>query len=459
MLYNCIKHPPTMDNSFVIIDGYVDNLNDMDNLNNDMFRTTAELYENPMFKTQYLVPSAIAIQQNKTDTNTDILRNTINYQILSTEIIIILINMLYFGGLSIGLLFQTDILFGVLIYIFGFLLQTKYLDSSYDMFITMERMRALDRYIIIFLEVIVAMFINTKYVMIPLNVIQAPQIMNIILNLQFVKVRIEKIYDYLQKISDIIVNNLVAKTLSIIFAKCLKNSDNLANNLADIGNITDMTKSISIKVVNTKIEPKDIAPFMTKFNYKLSIHFLSTFLVASGLQYFEQDGATFYTVLFRNYYFRQLYLNDINTNKRILNDILDTRDYSKIIDPYFLNVIIQLYAESGKNDNTSIVEKINEILGIFLDGFFQIMTLWSICSISGSVLMGNLCNTIFIWDNKKKIIMNAICSVILYFVFYSDHLLSLILLKISLFILNTKITYDIIKKIYKDLSQPKIKQN
>jgi hypothetical protein len=401
-----------------------------------------EYYENPLFISQYL----------KSNDNDDKII-LINKYCLGIEAIIIFIflctyhyikqDVTYDGlyNFNLIILFQLDMLFGIITYIIYFFKLEKYY--------VCHRNNTLERYIYIFFNFAVfgVIYILCDYykIIFILHILtQSPQIILWVLNIKIMKILIQNMCHYLRKIINVVAVSEITKILNIIIRRSLYTSRDKPD-----------------YVVKIIIRKEDIFPFIENFNYDLSLHFLLAFVIASLLQYFETDGATIYTIIFRNYYFKQLYIHDNTNYKKQVHKIIKNKEYSKILDPYFLNMMIRLYINSNIEKKISITKQVKLILHVITNNLTQIMILWSICSLTNCIIFGIIFNILFTinFDMSKStiinIITNIVCMPLLLLLLPKDYLLSLFCLKIIVFMSQTNAVNEIINCLKKDINNKK----
>ena len=199
---------------------------------------------------------------------------------------------------------------------------------------------------------------------------------------------------------------------------------------------------------------KDFNLVIRNFNQNTIINFLCSFFVASILHYFEAGGVKVYTMLFRQYYFNEYFggvRNNDSEDKIFFNKILTNKDWNKLFDPYTLNKLINYYINTDSQDKNVITKYIDQIVFIFKHLYLQFIACWIILGLNIFNGAGILTNLFFINGNKIK----KILSIVLIFIFYviniyhSDALLLLIICNLTLFCIVNKITFSIIKDIYK----------
>jgi len=122
-----------------------------------------------------------------------------------------------------------------------------------------------------------------------------------------------------------------------------------------------MSKAINrISKVYLHRDPKLTGGELVNFLPEISVHRLLTFcsasFIATLLFYFELDGLKFYTILVRQYYFRE-YLNlskderKKGSHRDYVFDIIEKRDWIRFTDPYTLNRLLKLYLELNRSVN------------------------------------------------------------------------------------------------------------
>ena len=99
------------------------------------------------------------------------------------------------------------------------------------------------------------------------------------------------------------------------------------------------------------------------------------------------------TTTIRQYYFRN---KNITNNENDIRIMINNKDWIKLLDPYTLNCIIQLYMKSNNNDNY-IVNLINNVRYSFFKSCEKIMICWTVKTLLNNYGYGGiLFNYVFI---------------------------------------------------------------
>lgn len=124
--------------------------------------------------------------------------------------------------------------------------------------------------------------------------------------------------------------------------------------------VSQAINKVSIKYLSSdpNISGRELMQTLPLIHVSQLLSFVCASAIALVLFYFELDGVKFYTILIRQYYFRE-YL-DINRKKRrrqrannheYICDIIQKREWSKFTDPYTLNRLLKLYLEINSREN------------------------------------------------------------------------------------------------------------
>jgi len=196
--------------------------------------------------------------------------------------------------------------------------------------------------------------------------------------------------------------------------------------------------------------PDEFIKYLEKFTYTRIISFVSSFLVAALLHYLESGGTTIYTALLRQYYFREyMFQNEKRegNTKKYLTNLLKTRRWDKITDPYTLNRILQLYVDLADSDQDNIfltqMLKISNHLGI---SFAKMMTAWSIMALVPFPGSGSLSYLLFC-ENSLHLALIALFTALSQV--SHEQILMLMLCELTYLAINNPLARDIAKEINK----------
>lgn len=192
------------------------------------------------------------------------------------------------------------------------------------------------------------------------------------------------------------------------------------------------------------IKKDEFKNYVKKLSIPNFINFTLSFIYVTILHYLERNGKTFYTIIFRQYYFKQIFIQD----KSYIIDLMKNKNWVKLLDPYTLDVIINHYLK--QNNNSSIIHKIKKIKKNLLFSFSKIIILWSFTSITKINGSGIIFDFVFIkinYSNIKKYIILYIFFLLSYN--SNDQFIYLILYEFCKNLFTNKIFIDIIFDIYK----------
>lgn len=192
-----------------------------------------------------------------------------------------------------------------------------------------------------------------------------------------------------------------------------------------------------------QLEDNVFKPFVKKISINIFINFICSFLFAGVLHYFEQDGSTVYTMMFRQYYFGKYKKSSVNDREYVIN-VLKNKNWAQLLDPYTLNKIIQIYLSFEKKD--SFAEKIKQCFDRFLKSFGKLASVWTISSIFNV----NIILPFFIFINKKNIVIKTIVRII-FFLLTSDKILLLLVCEWTIIFLTNKIIQDVLYDMLKHI--------
>lgn len=226
-----------------------------------------------------------------------------------------------------------------------------------------------------------------------------------------------------------IISKQMTKIVSIISKKCLNYNPNFNEN--------------------------EFKPFVKKMSVGIFINFIGAFIFASILHYFERNGTTVFTAIFRQFYFRQYYFNKENIDpdhKKYIVNIMKTRNWIKLLDPYTLNRIMKMYLKLNEDSDDSIIIHIQNIFSQINASISKIMVCWTMSSLVKIRCIGIMTYLLFV-KSKYKINMYLKFGIIIFFVIVSffsyEQLLQIILCEICTHFMVNKVTRDIIYDIYK----------
>lgn len=269
-------------------------------------------------------------------------------------------------------------------------------------------------------------------------------LLNLILPFFILPVVIENIvYNYnFKKITNAVINDCENFIYFIISKHMSKILSIISNNCLDY---------------NPTFKEDEFKPFIKKVSVDIFINFICSFLFASILHYFEKNGTTVFTAIFRQFYFRQYYFKKENidkNNKNYLINIMKTKNWIKLLDPYTLNRILKMYLLINNNKENSIIKHIKNIINQFNTSFSKIMICWTISSLCNIKYISILSYLLFIKSKHKINIYLKIIVIFLFTIisFFSNEVLLLIIMcEFFTRLLVNKITRDIFYDIYKHL--------
>ena len=203
---------------------------------------------------------------------------------------------------------------------------------------------------------------------------------------------------------------------------------------------------------NPKIHYSELELLIKTRPYYIYINFVSGFVFASILQYFENNGTTIYTMVFRQLYFKQYFKEDIVYEDYIAS-VLRQRKWELLTDPYTLNIIIQIFLNNNKK-NSVLAKHVKSIKQKLDLSFTKIACCWTIWSVLKIKYVGILSYLLFFkhtkinYNNVIKLSIIVIHLILSYF--SQEQLIQIILCEtLTLLIMNnvTKtIVLDIVKK-------------
>ena len=232
-----------------------------------------------------------------------------------------------------------------------------------------------------------------------------------------------------QEFSYFIISKQMAKVVSIISRSCLN--------------------------YVPEFKEDEFKPFVRNISVGIFVNFICSFIFASILHYLEQDGTTVFTAIFRQFYFRQYYFKKEkidSDHKNYLINIMETRNWIKLLDPYTLNRIMKMYLKMNEDQEDSIVVQIKNIIDQISMSFSKMMTCWTISSLIKIRCIGILTYFLFVKSKHKINTYLKFCVVTFFTIisFFSyEQLLQIILCEICARIMVNKVTRDIIYDIYK----------
>ena len=256
---------------------------------------------------------------------------------------------------------------------------------------------------------------------------------NIIYSYKFKKIT-KMIYEDVDDFSHFVISKQMTKVITLISQNCLKFDPQFGND--------------------------EFKPFVKNISAKMFINFICSFLFASLLHYLEQNGTTVYTAMFRQYYFRQYYFKKEEIkldNKDYLIDIMKKRDWLKLLDPYTLNRVLQIYLElENEQDQNYIGKHIKNLIEQLGTSFSKIMVCWTVSSVIKIKCIGTLFYFVFVKSKHTinmylKIGIISIFTIVSYFSY--EQLLHIILCEICTRFMVNKVTRDVVYDGYKHIKQ------
>ena len=236
-----------------------------------------------------------------------------------------------------------------------------------------------------------------------------PYTINIVSNIKY----FQKIYYFLYNEIDFLFKFIFSKKIASII------------NYIGINHLQSYPNLKAMEIVNNinQLSLKDIT------------NFIFSSIIASVLFYFELDGTRFYTILFRQYYFKQYFLGKNNSSnisdRSYILQIIQQRNWKKLIEPYSLNRLMKLYLQINQSSNggiffsqSSSFEQIKHSIGCF-------MLNWTVYSIIGYRSSGIWTYCLLIWKHRHNYLRLRISLIgiflILSFICHEQVLLLLIL--------------------------------
>jgi hypothetical protein len=260
-------------------------------------------------------------------------------------------------------------------------------------------------------------------------ILMMPLMIEIIVNTYKFKKIINKINIFFENMFYYFISKQVKKIITYISKKCLNYTPTINNN--------------------------EFQPYIKKISVYLFINFISSFFIACLLQYFERNGSTIYTKIFRQIYFRNSIDYNLDDNENIIM-IMNNKNWVKLLDPYILNKIIQLYIKINNKENTDIIIIIQNILDEFINVLYKISCCWSLYTIINSHYyipnIGICLNIVFINSIYKidiyiKLLIIIIFNILSYQT--TEQLLNIILCELFIKIFTNIFIKDIFFDIYK----------
>lgn len=340
-------------------------------------------------------------------------KHTFNKKYLFIQFILLLILYFFFNGNIIIFFYKVDTIYGIIIFIADYFYNNNNIIYQPKLYI---------RYIYYSFVILLFFFINLitlfyfyDFLNISINIFILPTIIdNIVCSYKFKKI-IKKILDFIEDFLYFIISKQIVKIIIFI-----------------------STNSLDYKPNINKDEFKNYVKKVSVSNF---INFLFSFIYVSILHYLERNGKTFYTIIFRKYYFNQIYIQD----KSYIINIIKDKNWIKLLDPYTLDVIINHYLQL--NNNSNIIHRINKYKKNIIFSYSKIIILWSFTSIININGSGILLDTVFLKNFNIKIYIILYVSFILSYN-SNDQLLYLIFYEISKNILTSKFFIDFIYDVF-----------
>lgn len=135
-----------------------------------------------------------------------------------------------------------------------------------------------------------------------------------------------------------------------------------------------------------KLTGRELVEFLPEISVQRLLTFCCASFVASFLFYFELDGLKFYTVLVRQYCFRE-YLDVSKSEKKRLSNrefifkVIENRDWIKFTDAYTLNRLLKLYIELNKTVNGGLFRGETNLYSQFQRCLARLVTSISVASL------------------------------------------------------------------------------
>ena len=340
-------------------------------------------------------------------------KHIFNYKYLIIQSFLLFFLYWFFNDNIIIFFYKVDTTYNIIIFITNYFYNNNNIIYQPKLYI---------RYIYYFFVLALFYFINLLtlfYLYDFLNIITyiflLPTIIdNLIHTYKFKKI-IKKILDYSEEFLYFIISKKIVKIIIYISTTSLDYKPNINKN-----EFKNYVKKISIS------------------NF---INFLLSFIYVSILHYLERKGKTFYTIIFRQYYFKQIYIHD----KSYIIDLIKKKNWIQLLDPYTLDVLINHYLKL--NNNSNVINTIKQLKKNILFSYSKIIFLWSFSSIININGSGILLDTIFLEKiDLKKYIIIYIFFILSYNSY--DQLLYLIFYELSKNILTNNFFIDLIYDIF-----------
>lgn len=251
---------------------------------------------------------------------------------------------------------------------------------------------------------------------------------NIVYSYEFKKITMS-IDSYLENFVYLIISKQLGKVIKLISRNCL--------------------------MYEPEINDDEFKPFVRKISINTFINFICSFLFATLLHYFEKNGTTFFTAIFRQIYFRQYYFQKEKIqkdDKKYIIDIMKKKNWSKLLDSFTLNKFLHIYLELEQDDDNSIIKHLKDILEQIISSFNKIMVCWTVSSLFKINGSGVIFFYIFTKSKslKNMILKTIVTTIFVIFSYYSyEQLLQIILCEITTRLLVNRFSQEILYDFYK----------
>lgn len=220
--------------------------------------------------------------------------------------------------------------------------------------------------------------------------------------------------------------------------------------------IANLINRISSDHLNNSpnLKSEELIKFMD-IDIRNCISFIGSCLVASLLLYLEMDGAKIYTIMFRQYYFRQYFLKKEESNLddgTYISTIINKRDWQKLSDPYTLNRLMTLYLRLNESTNGGLLSNPWSPTDSLKIAFQRFMVSWTFYSLFGYKTSGIWSYSLFLWKDRNSYPLTKLLTIAVYFALSfisNEQVLFLLLLEANLLLVSNRLFIGIIKDLKK----------
>jgi hypothetical protein len=208
--------------------------------------------------------------------------------------------------------------------------------------------------------------------------------------------------------------------------------------------VAGLINKIGIQYLNNhpQVKTEELIDLIDKISFQHLVSFLGSCLFASLLFYLELDGVKFYTIIFRQYYFRQYFLGSEQgqlSDRSYVIKMINERQWGKLLDPYALNRLMKFYLELNEVTNGGLLSKGPGITHSLKESSQRFMVNWTVYSLIGLPSSGIWTYGILIWRDRTEFLTVKLVVLMLYIVLSlvsNEQVLFLLVLEINLLLVS-----------------------